>query len=87
MTAYFRGSWLEDPSFSFWLQKGPNKKTAKRKKCQVCFSLFNMGKRALKNHMNGKKRHNINSISVSCFFQKLPVKEKKYECHKYKNFI
>ena len=37
MTTYFQDSWLEDPSFSFWLQKAPDKKTAKCKKCLVVF--------------------------------------------------
>ena len=68
MTIYFQDSWLEDSSFSPWLQKGPDKKTAKRKKYQVCFNLSIMEKRALKSHMDGKK-HVTKAKGVSYFFQ------------------
>ena len=73
MSTYFKDCWLEDPILSSWLEKGPDKKSAKCKKCHVSFTLSNMGKRSLESHMRGKK-HITKSKSASSFFQAVPVK-------------
>lgn len=72
---HFQEVWLGMPQFSDWLKRVENNEyEASCTVCRTVFSLSNMGKNALRSHMDGKKHLQATSSakkssSLQCFFK------------------
>ena len=59
MSTYFKDCWLEDPLLSSWLEKGPDKKSAKCKKCHVFHTIEHGQKVSGKPYVREKAHHQV----------------------------
>ena len=69
--AYFHRSWLSEADLWIGLQRSDSKENARYKLCKCVISLSNIGEKALRSHVNGKKHKKRleNHEQVKIFFQ------------------
>ena len=65
---------MQENAFKSWLSKAADKKQARCGLCKKDFELFNMDKKALLSHADGKK-HSERDVKIKTFFK--PANQKK----------